>query len=76
MTPEDMFMELIRDIANELNVNQLCHKILVNVCVLVRLHVFDLPLGSSLGYDTLFVCLSSVCNACIVAKRCVVRGLQ
>jgi len=35
MAPEDLFMELIRDIANELNVNQLCHKILVNVCVLV-----------------------------------------
>ena len=35
MVPEDLFMELIRDIANELNVNQLCHKILVNVGVLV-----------------------------------------
>jgi len=35
MAPADLFMELIRDIANELNVNQLCHKILVNVCVLV-----------------------------------------
>jgi len=39
MAPEDLFMELIRDIANELNVNQLCHKILVNVCVLVSYQV-------------------------------------
>lgn len=39
MAPEVLFMELIRDIANELNVNQLCHKILVNVCVLVSWQV-------------------------------------
>ena len=41
MAPEDLFMELIRDIANELNVNQLCHKILVNVCVLVSYSLFQ-----------------------------------
>ena len=36
MSHKDMFMELIRDIASELDVNTLCHKILVNVITLVR----------------------------------------
>ncbi|XP_046813368.1 cGMP-specific 3',5'-cyclic phosphodiesterase isoform X2 [Vespa crabro] len=30
----DLFMELIRDVANELDINVLCHKILVNVGIL------------------------------------------
>ena len=34
MTETDLFMELIRDIASELDVNVLCHKILRNVSVL------------------------------------------
>lgn len=29
-------MELIRDISNELDINVLCHKILVNVCLLTH----------------------------------------
>jgi len=37
MSHKDMFMELIRDIASELDVNVLCHKILVNVITLVRM---------------------------------------
>jgi len=36
MSHKSMFMELIRDIASELDVNVLCHKILVNVTTLVR----------------------------------------
>lgn len=32
----ELFMELIRDVANELNINVLCHKILVNVSLLTR----------------------------------------
>jgi|SRR6218665_101983 len=36
MNQKDMFMELIRDIANELDVNILCHKILINVGILTR----------------------------------------
>lgn len=36
MNQQDMFMELIRDIANELDVNILCHKILINVGILTR----------------------------------------
>lgn len=32
----DLFMELIRDIANELDINVLCHKILVNVGLLTH----------------------------------------
>jgi cGMP-specific 3',5'-cyclic phosphodiesterase len=35
MSQTEMFMELIRDIANELNVDILCHKILMNVSILV-----------------------------------------
>ncbi|XP_061723546.1 cGMP-specific 3',5'-cyclic phosphodiesterase-like isoform X1 [Cydia pomonella] len=30
----DLFMDLIKDVANELDINVLCHKILVNVCLL------------------------------------------
>ena len=37
MSHKNMFMELIRDIASELDVNVLCHKILVNVITLVRM---------------------------------------
>lgn len=32
----DLFMELIRDIANELDIDVLCHKILVNVGLLTH----------------------------------------
>lgn len=32
----ELFMELIRDIANELDINVLCHKILVNVGLLTH----------------------------------------
>ncbi|XP_058792886.1 cGMP-specific 3',5'-cyclic phosphodiesterase-like isoform X2 [Phymastichus coffea] len=32
----DLFMELIRDVANELDINVLCHKILVNVSLLTH----------------------------------------
>lgn len=32
----DMFMELIRDVSNELDIDVLCHKILVNVGLLTR----------------------------------------
>lgn len=32
----ELFMELIRDISNELDINVLCHKILVNVCLLTH----------------------------------------
>lgn len=32
----ELFMELIRDIANELDINILCHKILVNVGLLTH----------------------------------------
>jgi hypothetical protein len=39
MSQKDMFMELIRDIANELDVNVLCHKVLMNFCVLVGPYV-------------------------------------
>ena len=36
MSEEEMFMELIRDIASELDVNLLCHKILQNVSILTN----------------------------------------
>jgi len=36
MNPKDMFMELIRDIATELNTDMLCLKMLVNVGLLTR----------------------------------------
>ncbi|KAK2140715.1 hypothetical protein LSH36_1271g00005, partial [Paralvinella palmiformis] len=36
MSQIDMFMELIRDVANELDVNVLCYKILLNVKVLTH----------------------------------------
>ena len=36
MSEKDLFMELIRDIANELDVNVLCHKILLNVSILTH----------------------------------------
>nr|CFW94218.1 Eka-cGMP gated channel beta 1 protein [Euperipatoides kanangrensis]CFW94237.1 Eka-PDE alpha protein [Euperipatoides kanangrensis] len=36
MNETDMFMELIRDIADELDINTLCHKILLNVSVLTK----------------------------------------
>lgn len=32
----ELFMELIRDVANELDINILCHKILVNVGLLTQ----------------------------------------
>ena len=36
MEEGDMFMELIRDVANELDIDILCHKILVNVGLLTH----------------------------------------
>ncbi|XP_076460762.1 cGMP-specific 3',5'-cyclic phosphodiesterase-like isoform X2 [Babylonia areolata] len=36
MPEEELFMELIRDIASELDVNMLCHKILQNVSILTN----------------------------------------
>ncbi|CAH1122354.1 unnamed protein product [Ceutorhynchus assimilis] len=36
MVESDLFMELIRDIANELNIDVLCHKILKNVSLLTN----------------------------------------
>lgn len=36
MDESDLFMELIRDIANELNIDVLCHKILKNVSLLTN----------------------------------------
>ncbi|XP_062580022.1 cGMP-specific 3',5'-cyclic phosphodiesterase-like isoform X4 [Saccostrea cucullata] len=36
MSEDEVFMELIRDIATELDVNVLCHKILKNVSILTR----------------------------------------
>ncbi|XP_014220155.1 cGMP-specific 3',5'-cyclic phosphodiesterase [Trichogramma pretiosum] len=36
MTENELLMELIRDVANELDINALCHKILVNVGILTR----------------------------------------
>ncbi|KAK0041345.1 cGMP-specific 3 5-cyclic phosphodiesterase isoform X3 [Biomphalaria pfeifferi] len=36
MSEEELFMELIRDIASELDVNVLCHKILQNVSILTN----------------------------------------
>ena len=36
MNQLDLFMELIRDITNELDVNALCHKILVNIGILTH----------------------------------------
>lgn len=32
----ELFMELVRDVANELDINVLCHKILVNVNLLTQ----------------------------------------
>lgn len=36
MSENDFFMELISDITNELDIDTLCHKILVNVCLLTN----------------------------------------
>lgn len=36
MEESELFMELIRDVANELDINVLCHKILVNVGLLTH----------------------------------------
>jgi hypothetical protein len=36
MDDSDLFMELIRDVANELDIDVLCHKILVNVGLLTH----------------------------------------
>ena len=36
LSEKDLFMQLIRDIANELDINKLSHKILVNVSLLTR----------------------------------------
>ncbi|XP_017472335.1 PREDICTED: cGMP-specific 3',5'-cyclic phosphodiesterase-like [Rhagoletis zephyria] len=36
MNEHELFMELISDITNELDIDTLCHKILVNVCILTN----------------------------------------
>ena len=36
MEEREMFMELIRDVANELDIDVLCHKILINVGLLTK----------------------------------------
>ena len=36
MNEHELFMELIGDITNELDIDTLCHKILVNVCILTN----------------------------------------
>ncbi|XP_074599710.1 cGMP-specific 3',5'-cyclic phosphodiesterase-like isoform X2 [Brevipalpus obovatus] len=36
MSEDDLLMELIRDISEELDIDTLCHKILVNVCMLTN----------------------------------------
>lgn len=36
LSEADLFMELIRDVSNELDIDVLCHKILVNVGLLTR----------------------------------------
>jgi hypothetical protein len=36
MDDSELFMELIRDVANELDIDVLCHKILVNVGLLTH----------------------------------------
>ena len=36
MSERERFMELIRDVASEMDVNVLCHKILLNVCFLTQ----------------------------------------
>jgi cGMP-specific 3',5'-cyclic phosphodiesterase len=36
MDESELFMELIRDVANELDIDVLCHKILVNVGLLTH----------------------------------------
>ncbi|XP_060580416.1 cGMP-specific 3',5'-cyclic phosphodiesterase-like isoform X1 [Ruditapes philippinarum] len=57
MNESEMFMELIRDIASELDVNVLCHKILRNVSVLT---------GSDRG--SLFLVRGSKDNRLLVSK--------
>ena len=57
MTETELFMELIRDIASELDVNVLCHKILRNVSVLT---------GSDRG--SLFLVKGSKENRYLVSK--------
>lgn len=36
LSEDDLLMELIRDISEELDIDTLCHKILVNVCLLTN----------------------------------------
>ncbi|ESO86557.1 hypothetical protein LOTGIDRAFT_71258, partial [Lottia gigantea] len=57
MSEEDLFMELIRDIASELDVNVLCHKILQNVSILTN---------SDRG--SLFLCRGTKENRYLVSK--------
>jgi len=57
MNESDVFMELIRDIASELDVNVLCHKILRNVSILT---------GSDRG--SLFLVRGSKNNRVLVSK--------
>jgi len=58
MSHKDMFMELIRDIASELDVNVLCHKILVNVITLVR----------NSRYSLIYYCQSLTLSVCVTAE--------
>lgn len=57
MNDKDLLMELIRDIANELDVDTLCHKILLNVSTLTRwgYRVRCVPLCPTLPYN--FMCI-------------------
>ncbi|KAF5291676.1 hypothetical protein FQA39_LY14313 [Lamprigera yunnana] len=51
MDEGELFMELIRDVANELDIDVLCHKILVNVCLLTHADRGSLFLAKGLPND-------------------------
>lgn len=53
----ELFMELIRDVANELDIDVLCHKILVNVSLLTHA-----------DRGSLFLAKGTVSNRYLVAK--------
>lgn len=51
----DLFMELIRDVSNELDIDVLCHKILVNVSLLTRADRGSLFLAKGPSHDKYLV---------------------
>lgn len=51
----ELFMELIRDVANELDIDILCHKILVNVGLLVNADRGSLFLTKAQGNGKILV---------------------